>query len=78
MSFQNTLRREAQERLENKTLEELLDEISVLDDWDNDHSQLAKDGWYAVSTDEGIVAYFGTSAEAYKYRLDLINSIING
>ena len=60
-----------------KTLESLLDEWSVLvpGQWDND--QGPKD-WYAVCDDEGIVAYFGDEATAFRFRLSEINRILNG
>ena len=56
-------------------LDELLEEISILDEWENQTTGL--DGWFAVATDLGIIAYFGEEAEAYKFRLDYINRIMN-
>lgn len=66
---------ETKQNLNGKTLNELLEEISVLDDWDNQTSGL--DGWFAVATDLGIVAYFGSEPEAFRFRLDYINRILN-
>lgn len=66
---------ETQKNLKDKTLDELLDEISVLDEWENQTKGL--EGWFAVVTDLGIIAYFGEELEAYKFRLDYINRILN-
>lgn len=66
---------ESKKNLEGKTLSELLEEISVLDEWDNQTKGL--DGWFAVCTDLGIIAYFGNPAEAYRFRLDYINRLLN-
>ena len=64
------------ERMAGKDLDELLEEISVLDDFENDSSS-ALEGWSAVVTDEGIIAYFSASEEAFHFRLSLINRILN-
>lgn len=66
-----------QQRLDGLSLDELLEEISVQQpgQYENDTSDILQ--WYAVSTDEGIVAYFGEEAEAFGYRLNLINRILN-
>ncbi len=55
---------------------ELLDEVSVAapDMWENDEGPK---GWYAVITDDGIVAYFATEKDALRFRLDLINRSLN-
>lgn len=60
-----------------KTLDELLEDWSVNAPgmWDND--QGPKD-WYAVSNTDGIVAYFGDEASAFRYRLAEINRELNG
>lgn len=71
----NSQFQETQENLKGKDLDELLEEISVLDEWDNQTKGL--DGWYAVVTDLGIIAYFGSEVEAYRFRLDYINRILN-
>ena len=57
-------------------LDELLDEVSVAapDMWENDEGPK---GWYAVITDDGIVAYFAEEVDALRYRLDLINRHLN-
>lgn len=62
-----------------KNIEDLLEEISVMEYglWENDASDVLK-GWYAVSNDEGIIAYFGREEDAYMFRLDYINRILNG
>jgi hypothetical protein len=66
---------ETQENLKDKSLDELLEEISVLDEWDNQTKGL--EGWFAVTTDLGIIAYFGEESEAFRFRLDYINRILN-
>jgi hypothetical protein len=66
---------ESLENLKDLSLDELLEEISVLDEWENQTKGL--DGWFAVCTDLGIIAYFGEKSEAFKFRLDYINRILN-
>jgi len=59
-------------------LDEMLDDVAVHGPggWDNDHGP--KD-WWAVSTGhDGIVAYFANEADAFRFRLDLINYWLNG
>ena len=34
-------------------------------------------GWYGVSNESGIIAYFGKEVDALRFRLDYINSIMN-
>ena len=55
---------------------ELLEEVSVMppDMWENVEGPK---GWYAVVTDEGIVAYFSAENDALRFRLDLINRHLN-
>jgi hypothetical protein len=55
---------------------ELLDTVSVAapDMWENDEGPK---GWYAVVTDDGIVAYFAKETDALRYRLDRINRRMN-
>lgn len=57
------------------TLDDLLERWIVLDEWDNSVTGL--DGWYAVASDDGIVAYFGNRADAYRWRLAMINRELN-
>jgi hypothetical protein len=61
-------------------IEELLQSVSVMapGQWENDLStiSLIKD-WYAVCTDDGIIAYFGEESDAFRFRLDYINRILN-
>lgn len=43
--------------------------------WKND---TGPDGWWAVSNaDEGIIAYFYREADAFRYRLAMINRDLN-
>ena len=62
------------------TLNELLEEISV-QEIDEECAQLnninSLIGWFGVVTDLGIIAYFGNDVEAYRFRLDYINRILN-
>ena len=62
--------------LKGKTLDELLEEITVCDEWENESSK-SLEGWFAVVTDLGIVAYFGSEQDAFRFRLDYINLILN-
>ena len=54
----------------------LLDEWQVQEYgmWDNEEGPK---GWFAVSGDEGIVAYFNSMDDASRFRLDKINRILN-
>lgn len=60
-----------------KSLDEALDEWSVHDPemWENDEGPK---GWWAVSNNDGIVAYFGEERDAFRFRLSEINRILNG
>lgn len=62
--------------MEKKNIEDLLEDISVLDEWENETSEILK-GWYAVTNEKGIIAYFGDETDAYMFRLDYINKILN-
>lgn len=57
-------------------IDDLLQSWSVLDPamWENDEGPK---GWWAVCNDDGIVAYFATEADAYRWRLDMINRELN-
>ena len=59
------------------TLQELLEQWSVHEPgtWSND---VGPAGWYAVSNTDGIVAYFGDEAAAFRFRLAEINRELNG
>lgn len=35
-------------------------------------------GWWGVSTEEGVIAYFNDERKAFQYRLFLINEMLNG
>lgn len=61
---------------ENYTLDDLLEEFTVDEEWNNHTTRVLK-GWYAFVTPLGIIAYFGTKEEAFRYRLDYINRILN-
>ncbi len=55
-------------------IDELLEIWSVSQDWEND---TGPKGWFAVVNHEGIIAYFGTEADAFAFRLMKINHILN-
>jgi hypothetical protein len=59
-----------------KTLDELLEDWSVLEPglWKN---ETGPEGWYAVANDDGIIAYFRDEKDAFAFRLDKINQILN-
>ena len=69
------------------SLDELLEEVTVMpcsDMVDNfvegeplHNLNSILDGWYAVDTPIGIIAYFGNEVEAFRFRLDIINRILN-
>lgn len=64
-----------------RNLDSLLEEISVMPpgQWENELSKTKLLGdWYAVCSDLGIIAYFGTESDAFRFRLDYINQILNG
>jgi hypothetical protein len=65
--------------MERKTLEELLEIWAVMapGTWDNESTETLGD-WYAVSNDDGIVAYFGNEQDAFRFRLAEINRTLNG
>jgi hypothetical protein len=62
---------------EASSLEALLETWQVFapDMWVN---ATGPDGWWAVTNDDGIVAYFGTEAAACRFRLVEINRALNG
>lgn len=71
---------QARRDLAGKNLDELLEEITVqlIDGTEvEDPIHKALDGWYGVSNQEGLIAFFGTESEAFGYRLDFINRILN-
>lgn len=60
------------------SLEDLLDTWTVL--YPESREGLNKNwppGWYAVTNDDGIVAYFAREADALRFRLDQINLTLN-
>lgn len=62
--------------LKGLSLEDLLEEVSVIEEFENEASPFLV-GWFAVVTDEGIIAYFGNEKDAFRFRLDYINQILN-
>lgn len=59
------------------TLDELLETWTVFPPgtWENDEGPK---GWWAVANDDGIVAYMGDEAAAFRFRLNEINRVLNG
>lgn len=59
------------------TLTDLLEQIAVehpvIDCW-QEHDVT---GWHPVADENGIIAYFGSEIDAYRFRLDLINRRMN-
>lgn len=49
--------------------------VSAPGTWENDEGP---EGWFAVSNNDGIVAYFGSENDAFRYRLAEINRALNG
>jgi len=70
----------AKEQAKELNLDELLQEICV-GDVDEEHADLNNIkgliGWYYVSDLDGVNTYFSTEREAFHYRLDFINRILN-
>lgn len=64
-----------------KDIDELLEEWAVHYPgmWENEllDSPLLRE-WYAVSNNDGIVAYFMDEKDAFRFRLDQINRALNG
>ena len=61
------------------TLSDWLDAVSVMEHgaWVNELSPKLPQ-WFAVCTDDdGIIAYFNNSTDAYRFRLDYINRKLN-
>lgn len=59
-----------------QSLDDLLEEFSVYPpgQWEND---IGPADWFAVSNGDGIIAYFADENDAYSFRLDKINRILN-
>jgi hypothetical protein len=60
-------------------LEKLLEEYQVHASgvWENELNNSIISEWYAVSNNDGIIAYFSNEKEACYYRLCKINRILN-
>jgi hypothetical protein len=67
----------AQARERHDDIEKLLEDITVDAPgmWENDQGP---EGYHAVTDpDNSVIAYFAFEADAYRFRLDLINRILN-
>ena len=62
--------------LKGLSLEQLLDEVQVIEEFENEATGILS-GWFAVANNEGIIAYFGNEKDACRFRLDYINQILN-
>jgi hypothetical protein len=62
--------------MESKDLDDLLEDWTVLGptQWKNNEGP---NGWWAVTDDAGIVAYFQYESDAFRFRLSEINRILN-
>ena len=58
-----------------KDLDYYLENISIEIEPDLEFSDLT--GWYPVSNEDGIIAYFGREEDALRFRLDYINQLLN-
>lgn len=58
------------------TLDQLLEDVCVHypGTWENESGPA---NWYAVSNTDGIIAYFGSEVDAFRFRLDYINRVLN-
>lgn len=59
------------------SLDDLLDMWSVMPPEHLDQPQSVV-GWYAVTNDNGIIAYFAKEEDAFRFRLAEINRVLNG
>lgn len=66
---------QSKKNLNEYDIDTLLEEISVLEEWENQTKELER--WFAVASDLGIIAYFCNRPDALRYRLDYINRIMN-
>lgn len=66
--------------LKGLSLDELLEQVQV-QEIEEDCAELNNNmgliGWFGVVNDEGIIAYFGEERDAFRFRLDYINQILN-
>ena len=58
-------------------LDELFDTWTVFEPgtWEND---IGPKDWWAVANDVGIIAYFGSEKDAFRFRFQEINRALNG
>lgn len=59
-----------------QSLDDWLEAVQVHDPgmWENEDGPK---GWWAVSNEDGIIAYFGDEVSAFRFRIDYINRKIN-
>lgn len=59
-----------------RDLNDWLEAVQVISPhmWENETGPV---GWFAVSNDDGIIAYFGQEVDAFRFRLDYINRKMN-
>ena len=59
------------------SLDDLLDKIQVIDFSVCDNTPSELQNWFGVASDAGIIAYFSEENDAFHFRLDYINRILN-
>lgn len=75
-----SVKRKPKSPRDNRSLDDLLDAIQV----EEINSELAIEmdnramlGWWLVTRESGVIAYFTVEADAFRFRLDYINRILN-
>lgn len=67
-------------KLKGRSLDELLEDIQI-QEIDAEVAEINNTegiiGWYGVCNHRGIIAYFGEESDAFRFRLDYINQILN-
>jgi hypothetical protein len=58
------------------TLEQAIEQIDVFE-LDPSITRPNLSGWYAVSNNKGIIAYFGNESDALRFRLSYVNALLN-
>jgi hypothetical protein len=60
------------------SLDRELEKISVFEPYEHGQdTPQSIDDWWAVADDDGIIAYFNSESEAFRYRLNLVNRKLN-
>ena len=59
------------------TLDTLLDEFDVQEVGDDDSFAEIPNGWFYVSNNDGVIAYFASESDANRFRLAEVNRRLN-